>query len=60
LPQPKLKTPSKIENFEQNGNTDETGKHQAKWENIDHNGLAPSKKAKLRAKLAKLANICAL
>jgi hypothetical protein len=42
------------------GNTDETGKHRAKWENIDHNGLAPSKKAKLRAKLAKLANICAL
>jgi hypothetical protein len=44
-------------------NTDETGKHRTKWENTDHNGLAPSKKAKLRAKLAKLAklaNICAL
>jgi hypothetical protein len=49
-----LKTSSKM------GNTDETGKHQAKWDNIDHNGLAPSKKSKLRAKLAKLANICAL
>jgi hypothetical protein len=49
-----LKTSSKM------GNTDETGKHRAKWDNIDHNGLAPSKKAKLRAKLAKLANICAV
>jgi hypothetical protein len=55
-----LRTARKWETPRKMGNTEEMGKHWAKWENTDHNGLAPSKKAKLRAKLAKLANICAL
>jgi hypothetical protein len=68
-----LAAPTKTKNSEQNwklraksrtarkmGNTEETGKHRAKWENTDHNGLTLSKKAKPWAKFAKLANICAL
>jgi hypothetical protein len=54
-----LKTSSKIENREETGITEETGKQRAKWKNTDHNGLTPSKKAKLQAKLANLANMCA-
>jgi hypothetical protein len=56
-----LPAPTKTKNSEQNWKLRakwETGKHRPKWDNIDHNGLAPSKKSKLRAKLAKLANIC--
>jgi hypothetical protein len=52
----KSRTTRKRETPRKTGNTEETGKQWAKWENTDHNGLTPSKKAKLRAKLA---NICA-
>jgi hypothetical protein len=44
----KRETPRKTEN------TEEIGKQWTKWENTDHNGLTPSKKAKLRAKLANI------
>jgi hypothetical protein len=55
----KSRTARKQETPRKTRNTEETGNQRAKWENTDHNGLTPSKKAKLRAKLAKLANICA-
>jgi hypothetical protein len=44
----KQETPRKMEN------TEETGKQRAKWKNTNHNGLTPSKKAKLWAKLANI------
>jgi hypothetical protein len=55
----KSRTAMKRETPRKMGNTEETENQRAKWENTDHNGLTPSKKAKLRAKLATLANICA-
>jgi hypothetical protein len=52
--QGKSRTARKRETPRKTGNTKETGKQQAKWENTDHNGLTPSKKAKLWAKFTNI------